>query len=297
MAKGFDCASTITISIAQSFFNDGYRFVLRYLSDSWKGLQSGETKILQDVGFQIGSLYERGGDRAGIIGANGVSNGADALRIARIHGQPLGSAIYFAVDYEAFDADMDNIEAYLRAAGSAIPGYQLGVYGSYYVIEAMKARGVCNFFFQTAAWSKGNISSHANIFQSVIDEPKFGIGIDENTSYGNEGFWFQHNAPIVSQADSDLITAGLGALYQLNVDVLAGVAVNRDDIHRVADVVRAAIGKVGVSISAADEKIINGALGALYKLSVTSLDGKVVDQPTIHRLANVIRAAAGLPQT
>jgi hypothetical protein len=297
--KGFDCASTVTLEAAKKFIakneQNGYEFVLRYLAENWKGMKAEEAKMLLSVGLKIGTVYEKGGHREDLVGANGITHGRDAYRIAKNIGQPIGTTIYFAVDYEALNSDMNNIEAYLRAAATAIPGYNLGVYGSYYVIEAMKARGVCNYFWQTVAWSNRKISKYANILQSAINITKNGIGIDENTSYGNEGFWGERKPAILSQTDSDLITAGLGALWELGVTKLGDHNVNRDQIHRLADVVRAAIGKSEVSVSKADEALINAGLGALWNLHVTSLKGKPVNKDIIHRLANVVRKAAGVP--
>lgn len=296
--KGIDCASTLTASIMNLFIADGVSFVVRYLDESsWKRMTAGEAKIISNAGVRLGSVFERKGDRASVVGSQGAADGQSALRSAKAVGQPEGSTIYFAVDYEAGPADMDNIEAYLRAADQVTPGYHIGVYGSYYVIEAMFNRGVCKYFWQTIAWSRGNRSTHANIFQLDIDKPVHGIGIDHNESYGNEGFWNLNDAPIVSQADSDLITGGLGALWSMGATVLGTIPTTQEEIHRLADVVRAAIGKTQPSITVKDHVAIDAALGVLWSLGVTSFQGKTVDKDIIHRLANVVRQAAGVPLT
>lgn len=301
MPKGFDCASTVDLSTAKTFFartpDNSYDFIMRYLADNWKGMSASEAKILLSVGLKLGTVYEREGTRAELIGANGASLGQDAFQIAQRVAQPLGSAIYFPADFETVDGDMDNIEAFLRAADPHIPGYEIGVYGSFYVIEAMHARGACKHFWQTAAWSNRKISQYANIYQSAIDLQKNGIGIDENISYGNEGFWGSHSTPIINQVDCDLAAAALGALWTLGVTAIHGVTVSQADIHTWADTVRAAKGKTYPSISAAIGTSIANALGELWKLGVTELQGKPVDRNEIHRVADVIRAASGIPTT
>jgi hypothetical protein len=80
-----------------------------------------------------------------------LSDGADALNQARAAGQPPGSAIYFAVDYDASHADIDGpVNAYfggVRAALNGAAGYRVGVYGSGLSCGAMVDRGLA-----TASW-------------------------------------------------------------------------------------------------------------------------------------------------
>jgi hypothetical protein len=301
MQKGFDCSATLDKDTVAAFIKakEKRKFAIRYLNTNWKGMFKPEAHIISDGGLMIGSAYERNGDRAGLIQKNGAPDGADAFKNAIAVGQPKNSAIYLATDYDAKPADMNNIEAYLRAADKEMPGYGIGVYGSYYVIEEMFKRGVCKHYWQTVAWSDKKISQHANIFQKAINIQENGITIDDNESYGNEGFWSYKVVPVlpilVKQADADLITAGLGSLWELGVTILGGKAVTRDELHRLADVVRAAIGKTTVSISKLDQIVINAGLSALWGLGVTNLKGKAINNATIHRLANVVRAAAGVP--
>ena len=68
----------------------------------------------------------------------GYSDAVNAYRQARALGQPSGSAIYFAVDYDAPARDMAGavqqyfrgVHAGLAAAGGGSQPYRVGVYGS-----------------------------------------------------------------------------------------------------------------------------------------------------------------------
>ena len=60
--------------------------------------------------------------------AAGTSDGAVAYAQAIAVGQPEGTAIYFAVDYDATSSDYAAIEAYLKAAQQQLgSGYKAGV--------------------------------------------------------------------------------------------------------------------------------------------------------------------------
>jgi hypothetical protein len=167
-------------------------FACRYLVPeqyAWKRLTRSEAEFITAAGMQIISVFETSASRAAKGTAAGRADGAAAYKEAQLICQPTGTAIYFAVDYDAQPADYDSIEAYLRTAGEQIPGYEVGVYGSYAVIEEMARRGAAKHFWQTYAWSRRQMSQAANIYQYKNDISMFGIGVDLNESFGNEGFW------------------------------------------------------------------------------------------------------------
>ncbi|MBW7456573.1 DUF1906 domain-containing protein, partial [Paenibacillus sepulcri] len=195
-------------------------------------------------------VYETSVNRPAGGAAHGMSDGMAALREAVLIGQPQGSAIYFAVDYDAGTQDYEAIAQYLRAAAAQLAGYRTGVYGSYAVIEEMARRKTCSHFWQTYAWSRGKLSQHANIHQYQNDTNVAGVKLDLNESFGNEGWWStkavgQPALPPVPQEggmkmntrDADAIIRLLAASYELTTDKQA-----RTEIHRLADEVRKAAG-------------------------------------------------------
>lgn len=190
--KGIDCATPLTKTTAQSLAAAGMEFICRYLVPprlAWKRLTRAEAEAITQAGLKLVSVFETTASRPAGGAAAGVVDGREAMTEAKLVGQPPGSAIYFAVDYDAQPADFKAIEAYLRAAAAEIAGYGLGVYGSYAVVEEMARRGAARHFWQTYAWSHGQKSRKANIYQYKNDISLAGIGVDLNESFGDEGFW------------------------------------------------------------------------------------------------------------
>ncbi|MDD5502469.1 MAG: DUF1906 domain-containing protein [Candidatus Thermoplasmatota archaeon] len=230
--KGIDCAAPLTAEKARKLASEGMQFACRYVVPpkyTWKRLTKEEVAVITAAGMRIGSVFETGANRPKDGALAGLTDGGIALQEAKLVGQPLGTAIYFAVDYDAQPADYSAIEDYLRAADGQINGYNAGVYGSYSVVEEMARRGACKHFWQTYAWSGGKKSSRANIYQY-----KNGVRFDDNESYGNEGFW---GVKKISEEDAEKIIRFLAAGYGSTEDPEA-----REEFHRLADEVRKAAG-------------------------------------------------------
>lgn len=248
MAEGIDCAAPLNANHARALAGAGYRFAARYLvpaAYAWKRLTRAEAEAITAAGLQIISVYETSANRPAGGASAGLADGAAALREARTVGQPEGSAIYFAVDYDAGASDFDEIEAYLKAAASQMPGYEAGVYGSYSVVEEMARRQACRHFWQTYAWSRGKRSDHANVFQYQNDVRVAGVALDLNHSYGGEGWWntqapqpkSEEEVPSMSQEDAVKIISFLQAAWNA-----ATTKTDKDEFHRLANEVRKAAG-------------------------------------------------------
>lgn len=190
--KGIDCAVPLTAEKTRAMAAAGMKFACRYLvpaSMAWKRLTREEAELITAAGMKIVSVFQRGTNDAAGGAANGQRDGAAALQEAKLIGQPEGTPVYFAVDFDAQPKDFDAIEAYLRSAAKELPGYQVGVYGSYAVVEEMARRGACSHFWQTYAWSKGRLSSVANLHQYRNGQTLAGHQVDLNDGLGGEGWW------------------------------------------------------------------------------------------------------------
>jgi hypothetical protein len=130
----------------------GYDFALRYYSNNAsKNLSLGEARALSGAGLKIGVVWETSGTRASFFSrAQGLADGAQAYRMAKeVIGQPFGSAIYFAVDYDPTQADLDGVisnyftgvHAALHVANEGEPSYLVGVYGSGLCCGTLVERG------------------------------------------------------------------------------------------------------------------------------------------------------------
>jgi len=240
--KGIDCANPLTAAQAKALSAAGMGFAARYLvpeSLAWKRLTRAEAEAITAAGMQIISVFETAANRAAGGASSGNADGLAALKEAKFIGQPQGSTIYFAVDYDAQPADYGAIEQYLRAASAQITGYETGVYGSFAVVEEMAKRGACTHFWQTYAWSRGNKSGRANVYQYQNDTRLVGVSLDLNESFGNEGWWSTRKEviPDMTKADAEKIIGFLSAAW-----FIAGTKADKAEFNRLANEIRKAAG-------------------------------------------------------
>lgn len=246
MIKGFDCASPLNLATATQFYNDGYRFVGRYLVPSgWKMLTLPEAKIISKVGLDIVSIFETTADRPKGGSLNGSADGAMAYKLAKAIGMPNGKPIIFPVDYNAKDSDMKAIEMYLNAAAVKLKEYSIGVYGSDAVIKAMKKVKAAKYYMETYAWSHGVVESDINIMQKQNDITVHGIGIDIDEGYEDVGGW---NLNMISVDDANKVIGLLSEAYKQGITKITlpngtVVTVDQAEIHRLANVERIASGQ------------------------------------------------------
>jgi hypothetical protein len=150
--RGLDTTVELTRH-AEALRTQGYDFAMRYYSNNAsKNLSLGEARALSQAGMKIGVVWETSGTHAAYFTcAQGLADGAQAWRMARESiGQPFGSAIYFAVDYDPTGADIDGgisnyftgVHAALYVANDGAPSYQVGVYGSGLCCGALVERGM-----------------------------------------------------------------------------------------------------------------------------------------------------------
>jgi hypothetical protein len=139
-------------------------FVARYYRDPssrWPALTAAEAARLSALGLKIVTVWEwHSSDPAYFTYASGYSDAMSAYRQARAVGQPPGSAIYFAVDFNAHGPALYYIDQYFRGvnAGLAASGggrspYRVGVYGSGTVCTAVKGARLAQY-----AWLSGSTS-------------------------------------------------------------------------------------------------------------------------------------------
>lgn len=238
--RGFDCASPLTSQTARLFVLDGFTHCCRYLVPvGWKRLTKREVDDITAAGLKIVSVFETTANRSLGGGLNGSLDGQQALQSALTVGQTLGSVIYFAVDFDAQLEQMNTIFTYLQAAAAQIKGYEIGVYGSFAVVEAMKIFGI-KHLWQTKAWSKGRISPSANIYQSDCGPngkglPMNGINVDLDIINDNAGGW---NADMIPVVDANKIILNLQEYH-----ALAASQAKKDEVHVNANYMRTISGQ------------------------------------------------------
>ncbi|GIE93009.1 glycoside hydrolase domain-containing protein [Paractinoplanes rishiriensis] len=144
-ATGCDCITEITPARGQALYAAGYRIVGRYLDEHiapgdpsylGKALKPGEPRTILNAGLRLLPLFQWNGTAlANFTYDKGYTQALRAHEKSVEHGLPPGTCVYFAVDYDALDADIDSdIKPYFRgvADGLAATGnrYGYGVYGS-----------------------------------------------------------------------------------------------------------------------------------------------------------------------
>ncbi|MDA8115288.1 MAG: DUF1906 domain-containing protein [Acidithiobacillus sp.] len=144
----------------------GYKFAARYLSyDPGKTIYLAEAKDLLEAGLSIVLVWETIAERALTGYAGGVSDAQEAVKQAIRCGQPQERPIYFAVDFDASEAQQATIDDYLRGAASVIGLERIGIYGGYYVCQRCLDNRTARWAWQTLAWSGGQVDERAHIYQ------------------------------------------------------------------------------------------------------------------------------------
>ncbi len=135
-----DCITTVTPARAAALFNAGYRVIGRYLDEHGnalnKKIQPGELATIFAAGlkvFPISQYY--GGERDYFTYQQGLADARGAHAAAVGHGFGTNTVIYFAVDYDASQDEIDsNIVPYFRGVAGALSSlgrrFVHGVYGS-----------------------------------------------------------------------------------------------------------------------------------------------------------------------
>jgi peptidoglycan hydrolase-like protein with peptidoglycan-binding domain len=160
---GADCVNTVTAARAQTLKAAGYTTIGRYLDNVLdvpddgitplnKKLQPGELDIIFAAGLKVFPIFQWGGSSAGYFTySRGWDEGLAAHNAATGYGFNQGTVIYFAVDYDATQAEIEaNILPYFKGVAGA-----LALKGSWFVHGVYGSRNVCTQVSETtyARWS------------------------------------------------------------------------------------------------------------------------------------------------
>ncbi|MEU4218231.1 glycoside hydrolase domain-containing protein [Actinoplanes sp. NPDC026623] len=166
-----DTIDAVTPARAQTLLAAGYRTIGRYLtnvegSSLDKKIKPGELATLTANGLSLFPIFQTAADSAGYFSwAQGYADARAAHDAALGHGIDAGAVIYFAVDYDATDADVTRsviphflgVEAGLRQLGGR---YAHGVYGARNVCSRLNASAFTKWSFVsgiTSGWT-GNVA-------------------------------------------------------------------------------------------------------------------------------------------
>jgi peptidoglycan hydrolase-like protein with peptidoglycan-binding domain len=188
MSKGLDCATKLNATAVIELKKAGFEFVARYLGNSWKTFDKNEAKVISDAGLKLISIFEKNPLSVSYFTkVQGIADAKEAESYANAVGQPHGTAIYFTVDYEAQSLHMSDILAYLDGVRETLKNYKVGLYGSYLVMNAVK--GKVDYYWQTYAWSKGQVADHIHMHQYQNGVTVAGVSLDRNDIKKDPGAW------------------------------------------------------------------------------------------------------------
>jgi hypothetical protein len=184
-----------TTPYIQDLKNDGIKTVIRYYANqgSWKLFTPAEAAALANGGFQLMVVFEYKADSSYFNETQGQKDGERVLVCANDIGQPAESAIYFAVDYDATESDLNNlIIPYFRGVQQAFAAagnpYKIGAYGSGFTINGLKNNGNCEYRWlaESTGWAgfqesiKNGTYELRQIEATTIDTSSGPISIDSN---------------------------------------------------------------------------------------------------------------------
>jgi len=145
-------ASVNCAPFAASIVAAGMKFAARYYSRfAAKALTRAEALALSQAGLQLAVVYQDANDGIQYFSsALGQQSAAAALAQAAAVGQPAGSAIYFAADFDPTPAQlsgpmMDHFRAVARAFSVAPTQYAVGIYGSGLACQTLRDAGLAAF--------------------------------------------------------------------------------------------------------------------------------------------------------
>lgn len=294
----------------------GYGGVVRYIGTPGRGknLTPQEARALRVAGVPVALVYEDtagwmlAGSRAGVAAARAVE--LDAARC----GVEL-RCCYLACDQDVVTrAQMANVMACLDGAGTVWGLAVTGVYGGLAVVDAALQGHHAMWGWQTVAWSRGEVSALAHLYQHAGYVSVGGVQCDRNSVLRDD--WGQvprpgaasegDDVPLTDQ-DTTKIARTLAAdmTFRLAVrgELIAALSdpghqYMRDDIvtaeRPMADEIAAQFSAVSTSEGSLASKVdgLAASLSALRGeagsgVDLDALAGKVVDQ-LVARLARPV---------
>lgn len=197
--KGFDAAQDCSHVTAKAKAA-GVGFVCRYLSRSpAKNLTAAEAAALAAAGIKMVLVWETTDNRALDGGDAGETDATQAASQAEALGVPYGTAIYFAVDFDASDPEIIQIAAgYAAGFRRGLGGkYVAGVYGNGAVCAYLLDHGPSGVAYAWLAGGSGmngtkafDASGRWHIKQHVGDKLGLALGINIDSDEARDGVEF-----------------------------------------------------------------------------------------------------------
>ena len=132
--------------------NAGFRIIGRYINNNtFNGIRDGELERIYNSGLKVFFIYQENvvPKLNNFNFPKGNYIGVHASSLARKHRLPEGTIIYFAVDMDVYEEDIEsNIIPFFEGINSSLDtNYKIGVYGPREVCNQLSSRGLtCSSF-------------------------------------------------------------------------------------------------------------------------------------------------------
>lgn len=203
VAKGLDTAASINSqSLANAIRDAGYTFVGRYYGDKLSdGLSAAELTYLHNAGLSVFPYFQSANNSASCFTyAKGIEDAGYAYMKAYSLGQPGGTNIYFAVDYDATTSDVSGcISSYFNGVISKISElnyeygriYNVGVYGGTRACEGLTLAGIKSRVLASGwdynpsytGWTNKQFSNN-NLYEVMISGVEFNVIVSKEPHAG-----------------------------------------------------------------------------------------------------------------
>lgn len=170
----------------------GIQFAGRYfgLGTDNKLAHTYEIAALNAVGISVFNLAEQWPNSAlqgyglGTQHAIKVKDDMDAK------GVPENRPVYFAVDFDVTSAQWPAVLSYFSGINGILPLDRIGIYGGIRAMQWAQRDGAAKWFYQTAAWSSGQIFPGVHVYQYSNGHTIGGGDVDLDRSYQDDfGQW------------------------------------------------------------------------------------------------------------
>ncbi|WP_181025672.1 glycoside hydrolase domain-containing protein [Rathayibacter rathayi] len=205
-AKAVDCITTITAARASTLKANGYSIVGRYLTNTPntpdptdKNIKPGEISTIFASGLRVFPIFQEGGGSASFFDAEkGRISGRRAHFEALKFGFKPGTVIYFTVDFDAVEDEVDGkIVPYFEAISMAFRGsqYRIGVYGARNTCSIVSSKNYATYSFVSGMSTgySGNLGfrlpvnwAFDQIKEYTVGSGNGAIGIDKDIYSGRD---------------------------------------------------------------------------------------------------------------
>ena len=206
----------------------GYEAVARYVSpQSWKRLTKAEVADYKKNGIALLLNFESAANNAAKGFNQGVIDAHSFLSVAESLGLTGKLTGYFSVDWDVTTAQMPAVLNYFRGIVSVMGKAFVGAYGSYRVIRALQSAGTITYYWQTYAWSGGQVAAGIHWYQYSNGHNVGGADADLNQIFTTPDKWGAYGAtaspiptpsPTVEDDDMHYQTLAVGENFEPTTD-------------------------------------------------------------------------------